>query len=114
MPRRSYNPSVYTQVDVVESQYQQFVRAVESNDFESVRRAHAVFVAGLTTKSHVLVRPLMEGIKSLLALIRRFASLFDRFLNAADIDHAEVLRLHVLYYPCFDKYTSVQTGYDYF
>ena len=68
------------------------VEAVEAyhDDFEAVRRAHSIYLAAMTTKAHLNVRPLVDGIRRLLALCRNFAALFNSHSNAADIPHSEV------------------------
>jgi gamma-tubulin complex component 4 len=89
------NLQVYLQVDVVEVQHQTLLASVQAHpgDFDAVRRAHAHFLASILAKSHVGVRPLVDGLKRLLRLGRHFVSLVLSYSNAADIPHAEVAAL---------------------
>ena len=59
-------------------------------DFDAVRKAHTQYLAALTSKSHLGVRPLMEGLQRLLALCRRFCAVFMNFSSASDIPHEEI------------------------
>ena len=59
-------------------------------DFDAVRKAHTHYLAALTSKSHLGVRPLMEGLHRLLGLCRRFCAVFLNYSSASDIPHAEV------------------------
>jgi len=89
------NLQVYLQVDVVEVQHQTLLASVRAHqhDFDAVRRAYAHFLASLLAKSHVNVRPLVDGLKRLLRLCRHFTNLVLSYSNAADIPHAEVAAL---------------------
>ena len=89
------NLQVYLQVDVVEVQHQSLLASVRAHqfDFDAVRRAYAQFLASLLAKSHVNVRPLVDGFKRLLRLCRHFTNLVLSYSNAADIPHAEVAAL---------------------
>ena len=55
-----------------------------------MRKAHTHYLAALTSKSHLGVRPLMEGLHRLLGLCRRFCAVFLNYSSASDIPHAEV------------------------
>lgn len=72
----------------------------QHRDFDSVRRAHATYLTALLSKSHVHVRPLMDGIKRMLKLCRKFTLLFNAYSNAADIPHDEVKICFVNYHYC--------------
>jgi hypothetical protein len=86
------SPSRVFQVDVVEAAHRTLVSEVKSQrDFDSVRRAHTGYLAQMTKKSHVGVRPLMDGVHRLLRLCRHLAALVASYTNAADIPHAEVI-----------------------
>ena len=67
------------------------VKAIHAHqDFDAVRKAHTHYLAALTSKSHLGVRPLMEGLHRLLGLCRRFCAVFLNYSSASDIPHAEV------------------------
>jgi len=85
------NLQIYLQVDVVEAQYAIMLKAIHAHqDFDAVRKAHTHYLAALTSKSHLGVRPLMEGLHRLLGLCRRFCAVFLNYSSASDIPHAEV------------------------
>jgi len=86
------NIQIYLQVDVVETAHRILVDEVKSKrDFDSVRRAHSAHLAQMIKKSHVGVRPLMDGLHRLLRLCRHLAVLVTSYTDAiSDIPHSEV------------------------
>lgn len=81
----------YLQVDVVEAAHRELIGTIDSQqDFDAVRRAHATYLATMCKKSHVGVRPLMDGLKRIMRLCRHFSILVNTYSSAADIPHPEV------------------------
>lgn len=77
---------------MVEGHFKELLASAEAqHDFDAVLRAHGVYLASMMTKSHVEVRPLMDGLSRLLRLCRYFTAVFNKHSNMADIPHAEVL-----------------------
>ena len=76
---------------MVEASFRILLEAVTSHqDFDAVQRAHASYLASMTRKSHLGVKPLLDGLRRLFRICRHFAALLNSFSDLSDVPHAEV------------------------